>query len=155
MSSEGKDSTHRPKTKTAKGPARESTRIRRRELVDYSEVETIDSDTSGEHTLVQSESDFGSEQLKQEFKEETLGSDGFLNTWTSQTLRQNATQVSQQFVRLAEVNSELTMARESEKSSVEKLVEMMVSMRMDEKKREEEREERRERERREEKAERL
>ena len=79
--------------------------------MDYSEVETIDSNTSREHTLVQSESDFGSEQLKQELREETLGSDGFLNTWTSQTLRQNATQVSQQFLRLAEVNSELTMAR--------------------------------------------
>ena len=62
------------------------------------------------------------------------------------TLRQNVHQVSQQVVRLAEANSELTMARESEKSHLGMLMEMMVSMRMDDMKRDDEREETRQRE---------
>ena len=48
--------------------------------------------------------------------------------------------MSQQVVTLAEANSELTMARVSEKSSLEKLMEMMVSIRLEDKRRDEERE---------------
>ena len=181
MSSEGKDRTYRPAKKASRGSERESYRTMRREVVDYTEVDTIDLDTSGEQTIVDSESGFGSEQcFKQEPVEDQgngregfLGSVGFQDDWTPNTLRQTASKVTQQFERLSQVNTELTMARESEKSSVEKLMEMMLSMKMDEQKRdderrreerqrdedrkreEREREDRRERERREEKEERL
>ena len=143
MSSEGKDSTYRLTKKANRGLVRESNRIRRREAVDYTEVDTIDLDSSGEQTLVDSESGFGSEQLcKQEFSEDQAEGEGFLKILTPKILRQNVNQVSQQVVRLAEANSELTMARESEKSSLEKLMEMMVSMRLEDKRRDEEREQR-------------
>ena len=64
--------------------------------------------------------------------------------WTLLTFKHRAIQVGQQFVRLTEENSQLQMARESEKSSIDKLMEMMVTMRMDDQKREREREEKRE-----------
>ena len=67
MSSEGKDRTYRPAKKASTGPEREPYRTRRQEVVDYTEVDTIDLDTSGEQTIVDSESGFRSEQCcKQE-----------------------------------------------------------------------------------------
>ena len=127
MSSEGKDRTYRPAKKASRRPERVSYRTRRREVVDCTEVHTIDLDTSGEQTIVNSESGFGSEQCcKQESVEDQgngregfLGSVGFQEDWTPNTLRQTASKVTQQFERLSQVNTELTMARESEKSSVE------------------------------------
>ena len=84
-----------------------------------------------------------------------MGGEGFQDDWTPKALRQTAHKVSQQVVRLSQVNSELTIARESEKSSMGKLMEMMLFMRAEEMKRDEERGEHSDRERREEKAERL
>ena len=55
MSSGGK-TAHRPNKKADKGPAN---RIRNRGVVDYTEVEIIDSDTSGDHTLEDSELGLG------------------------------------------------------------------------------------------------
>ena len=84
-------------------------------------------------------------KLENELSEQFLGSEGFQDTWTTNTFRHKANQVTDQLVRLTEVNTELVMAREEEKSSVEKLMELMVKMRMDDKKEMRERDERLER----------
>ena len=92
MSSEGKDSTYRPTKKANRGPVRESNRIRRREAVDYTEVDTIDLNSSGKQTLVDSESGFESEQLcKQEFSEDQEDSEGFLKIWHLRHLGRTST----------------------------------------------------------------
>ena len=74
-------------------------------MVDYTEADTIVLDTSGEQTIVNSESGFGSEQCcKQEPVEDQgngrevfLGSVGFQDNWTLNTLRQTASKVTQHF----------------------------------------------------------
>ena len=59
MSREGKDSTYRPKSRTTKGPTRESRRIKSKDQVDYAEVELISSDTESEGTIINSELGLG------------------------------------------------------------------------------------------------
>ena len=58
MSREGRDTTYRTTTRTGKGLAWESTRIKSKEQVDYAEVEIISSDMESEGTIVNSESGF-------------------------------------------------------------------------------------------------
>ena len=116
---------------------------------------------SDTETLTGSESGFGSVKLEPVEKGAHVQREGLRDTWTPNIFRHKATQVTQQFTRISEANTELVIARESEKTSVETLMEMMMSMQVEKRKREqarerreEEREERREREHRKEKAER-
>ena len=163
MSREGRDSTYKPTKSTTQkertGPRQAAKRNTKR--IDYTEVEVIVSGSDTDKTLTDSESGFSSVKLEPVEKGARVQREGLRDTWTPNTFRHKATQVTQQFVRISETNTELVMARESEKTSVETLMEMMISMQVEEKKREqarerqeEEREERRGRERREEKAER-
>ena len=128
MSREGRDSTYKPKSKTARGLTWESSRVRSRDQVDYAEVEGITSDTASEGTIENIESGFGSIKQEQNFAELDLDCERFEDTWTPGTLRHKATQVTNQLARLTEVNTELVMAKEAEKSSVEKLMELMLTM---------------------------
>ena len=82
MSKEGKDSTYRPKSRTMKGPTRESKRIKSKDQVDYAEVDLISSDTESEGTIINSESGFGSVKLEPTLPELDLDSERFQDAWT-------------------------------------------------------------------------
>ena len=104
MSSEGKDRTYRPAKKASRGPERESYRTRRQEVVDYMEVDTIDLDTSG--TVNQDSGQSSAISRSQgNGREGFLGSVGFQDDWTPNTLRQTASKVNQQFERQSQVNT--------------------------------------------------
>ena len=75
MSGEGRDDTYKPKTKTQKGPVRESRRQRQTRQVDYSEVEIVPSDSDSEGTTANSESSIGSVKLEPGVTELGLESD--------------------------------------------------------------------------------
>ena len=67
--------------------------------------------------------------------------------WTPGTLRSTAIQVTDQLNRFAEVNTELAMASEAEKTELECMMELMLQMRADDRKLREEKREREERQR--------
>ena len=146
MSREGKDRTYKPKRKKCRRPTRESTRIKQRQAVDYTEVDTVDLDSSEDLTILYSELGCVSDQaFKREQSLKGDSTDGFMDRevagedWTSKTLRITANKVSQQVIRLSQLNRDLTMAREVENTSVERLMEMIISMRADEQNRERQR----------------
>ena len=64
--------------------------------------------------------------------------------WTPGTLRCNTVRVTEQLSRLAEASSVLVMAREEEKTGMEKIMKMMLEMQIKERDREDERERRQE-----------
>ena len=101
--------------------------------IDYREVELISSGGELEETITGSES--GIESVKLE-----PGEHGFEqeceprnSQWTPGTLRSRTETVTEQWNRLARASSELAMARETDKSSIERMMEMMLQMQMQEK----------------------
>ena len=87
-----------------------------------------------------SECGFGS--VKQDIEQE--GFDQVEASWTPVTFKIKAIQIGNQFAnRLTEENSQLTMARETDKSSIDKMMEIMISMRLEDQKRKREREQKR------------
>ena len=96
-----------------------------------------------------SESGFGSKKVELEDEQAEAQWALLQDTWTPQTLQKTASEVGAQYSRLAEENQHFRMAREAERTSLEKIMELIVTMKMEDQKREQEREERRDREARE------
>ena len=145
MSGEGRDTTYKPAKKhgaTNSANTRQSNR-RTTKRVDYEEVDIISSGGESEETTGQSESGFGSSVQSEKVEKEKEGDlRGAL--WTPGTLRCNTVRVTEQLSRLAEASSVLVMAREEEKTEMEKIMEMMLEMQIKERDREDERERRQE-----------
>ena len=136
MSIEKRDTTYKltKKSETTDQPSTRQSGRRITRRVDYKEVELLSSSGESEETIVQSESGFsGSVKLK--LGEQELESELRDNLWTPGTIRSNAVQVTDQLNRLAEVNSEIAMSRESERSGVEKLMEIIFQMQTQERER--------------------
>ena len=153
MSGEGRDSTYKSTLKTTKGPVRESRRLKKQ--VDYSEVELVLSDSDSEGTIFNSESGIESIKLEPGITELGLECERSVDVCTPGMLRSTANQVSEQSSRFTEVNTELAMAREAEKTGIERMMELMLQMRAEDRKEAQLREERREREERQREVERL
>ena len=150
MSKRGRDTGKRP-TKRSAAPTRMSSKINQVGPVNYAETDLTTPDTEREGTIVGSDSGFGSVKLEVDLDSEQIEAEGdwVEDTWTPITARNTATQVGLQFAKIAEQNSQLIMARETEQSAMDKLMEMMLTMRMEEQKREDRWEREREQERRE------
>ena len=78
-----------------------------------------------------------------------------MTLWTPGTLRNQTFQITNQLSGLVEVNSDIAMAREIEKSGMERLMETMVQMHAEDRKEAQLREEKRDREERQREVERL
>ena len=83
------------------------------------------------------------------------GGGGGVTLWTPGTLRNQTFQITNQLSRLVEVNSDIAMARETEKSGMERFMETMVQMHAEDRKEAQLREEKRDREERQREVERL
>ena len=157
MSGEERDRTYKTKgraEKTLRGtPRRTTTRTTGR--IDYKETEVISSGSDSEETIVGSESGIGSSKLEREDSVPLLEGDRDRNLWTPGTLTSRDNQVTEQLSRLATVNTDLAMARETEKSGLERVMEMMLQMRVEDRKEVQLREEKREREERQREVDRL
>ena len=115
------------------GPVRHSSRIKQVRKVNYSELEVVESDSESEF-VANSESGFGSIN-GEPYQKEEVQLDIEEETWNPRTLSSKASKVRLQFVRMAEENKQLHMAKQSETSSVDRLMEMMLNMRMEDQKR--------------------
>ena len=145
MSGEGRDSTYKATQKTKKGPMRESRRLKKQ--VDYSEAEIVRSDSDSEEgTIFNSESGIESIKLEPEVTELGLECGRSVDVWMPGTLRRTANQVADQLNRVVEVNTELAMVREAEKTGLQHMMELMLQMRTDDRKEAQLTEEKRERE---------
>ena len=135
MSGEGSDTSYRPKKRQQQPVAqtRGRTRCPRKSRVDYTEVEIL-SESDSEGTIDSNEID--KREIKSERGESMplLEVEGDQNQRIPGTLSATAKQVSQQYSRLARVNSEETMAREGETGTLQKIMEMMVQMRAEDRK---------------------
>ena len=96
----------------------------RKNRVDYTEIEV--SSGESESTIFASESGIASLKLEDEDRPPVLEGDRDTDLWTPGTLTDRANQVTEQVSRLATANSELAMARETERVGLEKIMEMMV-----------------------------
>ena len=144
MSGERRDSTYKATHKTKKGPVMESRRLKKQ--VDYSEAEIVRSHSDSEGTIFNSESGIESIKLEPEISVLELECGRSVDVLTLGTLRSTTNQVTDQLNRFAEVNTELPMAREAEKTGLECMMELMLKMRADYGKEAQLREEKRERE---------
>ena len=144
MSGEGSDTSYRPKKRQQHPVAqtRGRTRCLRNSRVDYTEVEIL-SESDSEGAIDSNEIDRREIKSEREESVPLLEVEGDQNQWIPGTLSARAKQVSQQYSRLAWVNSEETMAREGETGALQKIMEMMVQMRAKDRKVERDREERR------------
>jgi len=88
-----------------------------------------------------SDSEFGRIKLETEEKKAEAQWVLLQDIWTLQTDRNTVTQVGLQSNGMAEENIQPRMAREAEKTSVDKMLELMMTIRMEHQKREQEREE--------------
>ena len=109
MSGEGRDSTYNPKRKTQKGFARE-TRRRNTRQGDYTEMEVVSSGSDNEGTIISSESGVGSVKTESGLGEQELQGEDVFDSWTTNTFKNTATQVTTKFFMLTEVNRDLEMA---------------------------------------------
>ena len=132
---------------------RESRRLKKQ--VDYSEAEIVRSDSDSEGTIFNSESGIENIKLEPEVSELGLECGRSVDVLTPGTLRSTANQVTDQVNRFAEVNTELAMAREAEKTRLERMMELMLQMRADDRKEAQIREDKREREERQRETDRL
>ena len=94
----------------------------------------ISSTGESEKTVIESESGVGRTKLEPGEVEQELYGEDLGDSWMPGTLHRTATQLSSQIARLTVMNKSLEMAREAEKSSLDKLMELMVTMRMDDEK---------------------
>jgi len=98
MSGEGRDSTYNPRKKTEKRPVMKSRIIRKKNQVDYSEVEIVTSDSDSEGTIANSESGIGNINLESGLTELELENDRSVDIWTPGTLRNTANQAQNNFL---------------------------------------------------------
>ena len=130
ISEERGDRSYKPNQKAAKQqPLPRTLRKPRATRRDYQEVQSISSCEESVETVVPSESGFEG-SVKQESVERVLQftSEPNVALWSPDTFSRATTQISEQFTRIVEANSDSAMSRENEKSSMERIMEMVIQM---------------------------